>query len=127
MTLSKINYRQIENAFHETVARLLAEGYNICTRTMGGCQGEVTKIDLLRGNSFACVELVRWNLGFYDFGYTIRIGKMDASKFFSGTLLDENEPCPAGVFDSRLEWEEVHAFKSLLRDSHRHQFAEVAV
>lgn len=44
----KINYRQIENAFQETVSRLFAEGYNICTRTMGGSQGEIAKVDLLR-------------------------------------------------------------------------------
>ncbi len=122
----KINYRQIENAFQETVSRLFAEGYNICTRTMGGSQGEIAKVDLLRGNSFARVELDRWNHGFYDFGFAIRIGRMDASEFVSGSLLDENDPGTMTVFGSRLEWEEVHAYKSLLRESHLHLFTEFA-
>lgn len=104
----KIEYREIEKAFTDTVSGMIADGFRFCARTMGGGHGEIAFVDLVRGNSFARVEM-SWKGGFFDGPDKIllAVGRSDASKL--GALFD-GETGHVCVFGSDLEWEVARTF-----------------
>lgn len=105
---NKIEYREIEKAFTNTVSAMVADGFRYCTRTMGGGHGEIAFVDLVRGNSFARVEMSRKG-GFFDGPDKILlvVGRKDAPEFGS---LSDGETGHVCVFGSDLEWEVARSF-----------------
>lgn len=85
-----MKFETINRKFTETVAEWMARGYTINTATMGGSQGEVSKIDLTDGK-----EIIRVLLGNLS-GASEKIGDryyhMDGVELITGRVTDDVMP-----------------------------------
>ncbi len=54
-----MTHNDINRMFTEEVGKLLAQGYQIHTNTMGGSQGQLASVDLYRGTDVIRVLLTR--------------------------------------------------------------------
>lgn len=83
-----MEYSEIETMFTYEIINFTSIGYRICTNTMGGTQGEIARIDMIKdGRWFVRISLDR---EFDDEGekLVISIGRMDARNFQDGVLSD---------------------------------------
>lgn len=115
----------IDKKFTETVIRYLMQGYTIHTNSMGGSQGEVAKVDLVKDETFLRVWLNRessysWHdTEFHGNMMVLRVGKWNRS------AKEASDWCTVWMKD--LETIEQHVFYEVRHGSDYYVSREEAI
>lgn len=82
--------QDLDRVFTEKITEYLTQGYIFSTATMGGSQGEIAKVDLIKDADFIRVYMTRETIGFKKIIKILEGKKEFSTDDISGTIW-ENE------------------------------------